>query len=52
MVDLKISSKSIGEELQYLRDGVLKQLVWMVELKSGGGVKFFRSSITDGESVI
>lgn len=35
------------DELQYLRDGLFKQLVWMVELKSGGGYKFLRSSITD-----
>ena len=41
----------MGEELQYLNEGFLRQLVIMVELKSGGGFRFLRSSITDEEKV-
>jgi len=37
IVNLNISSKSmIGEEVQYLRDGLLRQLERIVELKPGG----------------
>ena len=38
--------------MQYLRDGSLRQLVVIVELKSGGGLRFLRSSMTDAESVV
>lgn len=52
MVDLKISSRSIGEEvLQYLRDGFWRQFFMIVELKSWGGFKRLRSSITDADRV-
>jgi hypothetical protein len=47
MVDLKISLRAAGEELQYLKEGLRRQLVVIVELKSGGGCKLARSSTTD-----
>lgn len=52
MVDLKISMRSKGEEeLQYLREGLLRQLLLMVELKSEGGCKLLRSSTTEAERI-
>ena len=52
MVNLKISARSRGEEkLQYLKDGLWRQLVIIVELKSGGGCKLLRSSTTDAENI-
>ena len=49
MVDLKISSRSKGVALQYLSEGLLMQLFVIVALKSGGGFKLLRSSMTEGQ---
>lgn len=46
MVNLKMESRSIGDEPQYLREGFFKQFETMVVLKSEGGCKFARSSMT------
>jgi predicted HAD superfamily hydrolase len=52
IVCLNISSRSIiGDELQYLRDGFLIQLLKIVVLKSGGLCKFLRSSRTVAHNV-
>ena len=50
MVNLKISLRSIGDELQYRRDGSFKQLEMIVVLKSEVGCKLARSSTTDAET--
>lgn len=44
MVDLKIWRRLV--ELQYLREGFWRQFFAMVELKSGGSCRLFRSSTT------
>ena len=46
-----MSSSSIEEELQYLREGLWRQFFISVELKSGGGFKLARSSTTVAENV-
>jgi hypothetical protein len=52
IVCLNISSRSIiGDELQYLRDGFLRQLLKIVVLKSDGLCKFLRSSRTVAHNV-
>lgn len=50
MADFHISVRfGIEDELQYLREGLFKQLTVMILLRSGGGCKLFRSSISDAE---
>jgi hypothetical protein len=50
---LNISSRSIiGDELQYLRDGFLRQLLKIVVLKSDGFCKCLRSSRTVAQNVV
>lgn len=50
MVDLKILTRLVVE-LQYRREGLWRQLLVMVVLKSGGGCRLFRSSTTVAVSV-
>lgn len=53
IVYLNISSRlTMGEKLQYLRDGFLRQLFIIVVLKSGGWCKFLRSSSTVAQNVM
>lgn len=50
---LNISSRlMVGEEVQYLKDGFLRQLLMIVVLKSGGGCKFLRSCRTVAHNVV
>jgi len=42
----------MGEEVQYLREGFLRQLLKIVVLKSGGLCKFLRSSRTVAHNVV
>lgn len=51
MVDLKILRRLKGVELQYLREGLLRQLFVSVELKSEGGCRLSRSSTTVAANV-
>lgn len=52
MVNLKISGRNNGVKLmQYLREGLVLQLFKTVVLKSGGGCKLLRSSMTEAERV-
>ncbi|KAH7836525.1 hypothetical protein Vadar_002424 [Vaccinium darrowii] len=48
MVNLKISGRFKGLKLmQYLREGLVLQLFDIVVLKSGGGGKLLRTSMTE-----
>lgn len=50
-MDLKILRRLKGVELQYLREGLFRQLFVSVELKSEGGCRLSRSSTTVAANV-